>query len=542
MTNKYNGIFTRVSLTLIASLTLLSAARAAEVPPGTQLAAEQQIVRGNGQEPATLDVTKAGSNESFAIINDLFEGLVRIDDSGNAQPGLAASWDTKDNKVWTFHLRPGLQWSDGTPLTAEDVVYSWRRLADPETAAPYASFVNYAHILNAADVISGKLAVEKLGVTAADKSTVQVVLDRPVPYFLQFVAHPSLFPIGEHNVQQYGAAWTRPENMVTSGAYRLQQWVVNEKVVLARNSRYWDNARTVINQVSYLPIKDGSAELNRYLAGDMNITNIIPATKYAKMKKELPGQVHTSPVLSVTYFKINNARTPFADIRVRQALNLALDKDIIAGKVLGKGQQPAWAVLPLSMGGITLTPPEWSQWTQQKRIERAQALLREAGYSAEKPLKFELLYTTSEDIARISIAAASMWKKTLGAQVSLKNQEWKTLIDTVQQRQFDISLSAWIGDYNEPSTFMNIFRSDSYQNTASYHSAEYDAALNAAEAEKTPQLAGRDYQKASDIIAADTPVIPLFYGVQNRMVSPKVGGFSPSSLGFFWTKDLFIRK
>lgn len=413
------GAFYRTATSLLVALQVGLAANAAQVPAGTQLAPVQEIVRGNGAEPATLDVQRAESNEAFSIINDLFEGLVSIGPDGNPRAGLASSWDTHDNTTWTFHLRPGLTWSDGSPLTARDVVFSWQRLASPQTASPYASFANYAHIKNAVQVTEGKLPLDRLGIVALDDHTVQVTLEQPVSYFLQFVAHPSLFPVSERNVKQYGDSWPRPGHMVSSGPYKLDQWVVNEKIVVSRNDRYWDNAHTVINKATYLPLSDGTAELNRYLAGEINTTDTISSTDFPRMKKEKPAEIKTSPMLSIFYYEFNNRRAPFNDVRVRQALDLALDKDVIAHKVMAKGQQPAWTVVPLSTGGITLRPPEWAGWTQEKRVAKAQALLQEAGYSTSHPLRFSLLYNTSDDNRCLAIAAASMWKKTLGAQVSL---------------------------------------------------------------------------------------------------------------------------
>ncbi|AXF78149.1 ABC transporter substrate-binding protein [Erwinia tracheiphila] len=536
------GVSFRTAACLLVVLQISVEADAARVPTGTALAPVQEIVRGNGTEPATLDVQRAESNEAFNIINDLFEGLVSIDAGGQPRPALAASWETSDNVTWTFHLRSGLTWSDGSPLTARDVVFSWRRLADPKTASPYASFADYAHIKNAVQVMQGKLAPDQLGITAPDDRTVKVTLEQPVSYFLQFVAHPSLFPVSEHNLEQYGDSWTRPGHMVSSGPYKLEQWVVNEKIVVSRNGRYWNNADTVINKATYLPLSDSTAELNRYLAGEINLTDTISAIDFPRMKKERPSEVKVSPILGVFYYEINNRRAPFNDARVRQALDLALDKGVIANKVLGKGQQPAWTVLPLSMGETALTPPEWATWTQEKRVAKAQALLQAAGYSSSHPLQFSLLYNASEDNRRLAIAAASMWKKTLGAQVNLQNQEWKTLLDTMHQGQFDMVRYLWAGDYNEPSTFLNTFRSGDSQNTAFYRSPAFDAAVKAAGLASTSKEAAKYYQQASNIISSDAPVIPVFYSVQNRMVKPQVGGYAPSTLGFYYMKDLYLRK
>ena len=526
----------------LAGLCFSSLAFSATVPAGTQLAATQNLVRGNGAEPASLDPDKVEDNSSMAIVNDLFEGLVRVDNNGKVIPALADSWQTSDHKTWTFHIRPGATWSDGSPITAQDFVYSWRRLSDPKTASPYASFTANAHILNAQAVIDGKMPTDKLGVSAPDAATVKVVLDQPVSYFLQFVAHPSLFAISEKDVEKYGDSWTQPGHMVSSSAYQLSDWVVNEKITLKRNPKYWDNAHTVINQVTYLPISDSSAELNRYLSGEITITSTIPAIEFARMKKEKPDQVYVAPQLSVFYFDINSTRAPFNDPKVRQALNLALNKDIISEKVVGMGRTAAWTIAPLSMGGVTVTPPAWAHWTQTQRIAKARQLLKQAGYSDAHPLSFSLLYNNNNDNQRVAIAAASMWKSALGVKASLLNQEWKSMLDTMHQGQFQLVRYTWGADYNEYSTFLNTFRSGDSNNTGGFSNKEYDNEISAAQSAQTPAETAAHYQKAMDIAANETPAIPIFYDAQDYMVKTDVGGFAPSALGFYQTKDLYLKK
>ncbi|MBS0856284.1 MULTISPECIES: ABC transporter substrate-binding protein [unclassified Tatumella] len=531
----------RLSMVL-AGLCVSPLVMAATVPAGTSLATTQNLVRGNGAEPATLDPDKVEDNSSMAIINDLFEGLVRVDDKGIVTPALADSWHTSDHKTWIFHIRPGVRWSDGSPISAQDFVYSWRRLSAPQTASPYASFTANAHILNAQAVIDGKMPPDQLGVSAPDSSTLKVVLDQPVSYFLQFVAHPSLFPVSEKDVEKYGDTWTQPGHMVSSSAYQLTDWVVNEKVTLKRNPRYWDNAHTVINQVTFLPVSDSSAELNRYLAGEINITSTIPAIDFSRMKKEKPQEVFAAPELSVFYFDINSGRAPFNDARVRQALNLALNKDIISEKVLGMGQKAAWTVAPLSMGGVSITPPAWAGWTPGQRIAKARELLKEAGYSASRPLRFSVLYNNNADNQRIAIAAASMWKSALGVSVTLQNQEWKSMLDTMHQGQFQLVRYTWGADYNEYSTFLNTFRSGDSNNTGNYSNKAFDHEIAAAQLAQTPAETATDYQKAMEIAANDAPAIPVFYGAQDYMVNRRVGGFAPSLLGFYYTKDLYLKQ
>ncbi|WP_226569953.1 ABC transporter substrate-binding protein [Mangrovibacter yixingensis] len=528
--------------TIIAAILPVAQASAATVPDNVVLSSKQILVRNNGSEPATIDPQLAESNEAFNIILDCFSGLVNITPKGKIVPDLADKWNNKDNTVWTFHLRPGIVWSNGKPITADDVVFSWQRLVDPKTASPYASFAANAHILNADAISDGKMPASALGVKALDASTIQVTLSQPVSYFLQFVGHPSLFPVSKADVEKYGNKWTQPENIVTSGAYKPTQWVVNEKLVAERNDKYWDNKATVINQVTYLPIADQAAMINRYKTGEIDITDTIPTIQYQSLKKTYTDQIHSTDLLGVYYYKFNTAKAPFNDIRVREALNLALNKKIIAEKVVGQGQKPADTLMPLNIGGMKFTPPDYSAWSQEKRNTEAKKLLAEAGFNAQHPLSLNLLYNTSQDHQRIAIAATSMWKKNLGANVSMSNQEWKTMLETMRQGNFDLVRYTWLADYNEPSTFFNTFRTNDTQNTTKYSNPNFDKALKQASEDSSPAKIKQDYQVASDILSHDIPAIPVYYYVQNQLVKPFVGGFNVSPLGFYLTRDMYIIK
>ncbi len=400
------------SISLILSSITLS--YAAVVPPGTQLADKQEIVRNNGTEPASLDVHKVEGVVAITIIHDFFDGLVDTNKDGKIVPDLAESWNTKDDKTWVFHLRKGIKWSDGTPITAHDVVFSWRRLTDPKTLSPYGSYLANASVVNAKDILAGKKKIEELGVKALDDATVEVKLEKPVSYFLQVLALPILNPISEKIVEKYKDKWTQPEFFVSSGPFKLSEWVVNEKIVGVRNSYYWDNKNTVVNKVTYLPISANTAALNRYLAGEIDITLTIPLGSFASLRKKIPSQVHISPYLSTYYYAFNNKKPPFNDPRVRKALSLALDRNIIANKIVAQGQIPAYTLLPKGIGGLDLEQPDYASWTQVKCIETARQLLNEAGFNKSNPLKFNLTYNTSEIHKKIAIAAASMWKKISG--------------------------------------------------------------------------------------------------------------------------------
>lgn len=517
-----------------------TAVSAANVPEGTVLADKQELIRNNGSEPASLDPHKVESDVEFNIISDMFDGLVAVKPDGTIEPRLAASWENKGN--WIFHLREGITWSDGTPITAQDVVWSWQRLVDPKTASPYASYLGNMNIVNAGDIAEGKKAPDTLGVKALDDKTLEITLTQPTAAFLPMLAHPSLVALDKTLVTRFAEKWTKPEHFVSSGPYTLSQWIVNERIVGKRNPRYWDDAHTVINQVTYLPISSEAADVNRYRAGEIDITSTVPINQFALLKKTMPEQLNVSPHLATYYYELNTTRPPFNDARVRRALNMALDKEIIAEKVLGQGQRPAWLVSQPEIGGITLKNPEYASWPREKRIAEAKKLLAEAGFGDDHPLSFNLLYNTSESHQRIAIAAASMWKKNLGVEAKLQNQEWKTMLDAKRTGDFDAVRYAWIADYDDATTFLNNYRTGDSSNTSRYSNPAYDAALlNAA---KAPDIAarGRYYQQAEDLLAQDVPSIPVYHYVRSHLVKPWVGGFTPDRLGYYFTKDMYIKK
>lgn len=537
---KYNDI--TQALLMVGLLAAAAPTLAAQIPAGTALAEKQELVRNNGSEPSSLDPHKVESDVEFNIISDLFEGLVSVSPGGEIQPRLAEKWENKDNTVWTFHLRPGVTWSDGTAITAPDIVWSWQRLVSPATASPYASYPGNMHIVNAQDIAQGKKTPDTLGVKAIDDATLEVTLSQPNAAFLPMLAHPSLVPVDKVLVNRFGEKWTKPEHMVTSGAYKLSQWVVNERIVAERNPRYWDNADTVINKVTYLPISSEAADVNRYKAGEIDIVYTVPINQFAQLKKTMGDQLDVSPQLATYYYEFNTTKPPFNDPRVRLALNMALDKDIIAEKVLGQGQRPAWLISQPDIGGVKLHNPDYASWPRDKRIAEAKKLLSEAGYNDSHPLVFNLLYNTSESHQRVAIAASSMWKKNLGVEAKLQNQEWKTMLDTMHTHNFDAVRYAWIADYDDAATFLNNFRTGDSENTSQYSNPAYDEALR--NAAKAPDVAtrGKFYQQAEDLLGKDVPAVPVYHYVRTHLVKPWVGGFTPDKLGYYFTRDMYIKK
>ncbi|MCL2892139.1 peptide ABC transporter substrate-binding protein [Brenneria tiliae] len=500
-------------------------AAAAQVPAGTALADKQEIVRHIKDEPASLDPIKAVGLMEAQVSRDLFEGLVNQDAQGNIIPGVAQRWQTSDNRTFIFTLRGDARWSNGEPLTAKDFVYSWRRLVAPENSSPFAWFARLAGIANAEQIIEGKAPPDQLGVTAVDDHTLKVQLSKPVPYFVSLLANFSLFPVHQATVEKYGNDWTKPGNLVGNGAFKLQQRVVNEKLVLTPNDYYWDHANTQLTKVTFVPINQESNATKRYLAGDIDITESFPKNMYRKLLQELPGQVYTPEQLGTYYYAFNTQRAPTNDVRVRKALSYAIDRQVIAEKVLGTGEKPAYHFTPDVTAGFKPGQSLLQQYGQDELDAQAKALIFAAGYGPGKPMKLSLLYNTSENHQKIAIAIASMWKTKLGVDVRLVNQEWQTYIDSRNSGNFDVVRASWVGDYNEASTFLSLLTSRHSGNIARFNHADYDRLMDEAGNQTNAEALNADYNRAEQILLEEAPIAPIYQYTNGRLIKPWVKGY-----------------
>ena len=533
----------RLTLCAVTISAGISGAMAAQVPPGTALAEKQEIVRHIKDEPASLDPIKAVGLPEAQVARDLFEGLVNQDAHGKVIPGVATRWQTSDNQTYIFTLRKDARWSNGDPVMAKDFVYSWQRLVDPKSLSPFAWFAQLAGIQNAEEIIAGKLPIDKLGVVAVDDHTLKVQLNKPVPYFVSLTANFSLFPVPKAVVEQYGNDWTKVGNLVGNGAFKLQERVVNEKLVLVPNNHYWDHKHTVLTKVTFVPINQESNATKRYQAGDIDITESFPKNMYQKLLKDIPDQVYTPDQLGTYYYAFNTQRAPTNDVRVRKALSYAIDRKIIAEKVLGTGEKPAYHFTPDVTAGFKPETSLLQQQSQEELNEQAKALMQAAGYGPNHPLKLTLLYNTSESHQKIAIAVASMWKQTLGVDVKLQNQEWKTYIDSRNTGNFDVVRASWVGDYNEASTFLSLLTSSHSGNIAKFNSPQYDRLLADASRETDPTALTADYNKAEQMIAAEAPIAPIYQYTNGRLIKPWVKGYpitNPEDVAY--SQDMYILK
>jgi oligopeptide transport system substrate-binding protein len=534
---KFSSRFLRLLPGLILPFAVaLPAAAAAPVsaPP-------PQILRlGNGAEPETLDPHRAETVNTSNILHDLYEGLTAFaPDGSKVVPAAADRWSVSpDQLTYTFHLREGARWSNGDPLVAEDFVAGLRRSADPATESSYSQLLT--PIENAEAVSLGKLPPERLGVEAPDPQTVRIHLIGPTPYFLGLLAHTAALPIHRPSLQQYGRDFARPGRLVSNGAYRLGDWVVQSQVTLLRNPYYWDNAHTAIDQVIYFPTEDVDSELKRYRAGELDGTYAIPKTQARWVRGLFGAQLHMAPYIGSSWLGYNLQRPPFQGNRkLRQALSMVVDRELIAGKLLQDTVIPAHGLVPPGTADYTPQRPEWADWPYPRRLDEARRLYAEAGYGAGHPLQVELRYNTDEDNRRIAILVAAMWKQSLGVETRLVNEEWKVFLQNRRLKAVTQAFrDAWIADFDDAVSFLDTLRSFDGQNNEGYVSAAYDASLAQAQQEADPQRRRLLLQQAERTMLDDETILPIYYYESHHLVKPYVAGWQDNALDLHYSKDL----
>ncbi|QLB21610.1 oligopeptide ABC transporter substrate-binding protein OppA [Vespertiliibacter pulmonis] len=528
-------------------LTLIPNAFSAKVPNNVPLADKQEVNIQVTAEASTLDPQKMEGTGESLIARQLLEGLVNTDDLDNIIPGVAERWEfSPDFKTLTFYLRHNAKWSNGDPVTAHDFVYAWQRLADPKTASPYATYLEFMKLENVADVVAGKKSPTELGVKAVDDYTLQLTLTAPVPYAAELTQHASLYPVHRATVEKYGENWTLPEHFIGNGAYKIAHRVLNEKLELERNPTYWNNTETVIDKATFLILNETSG-IARYRSGDLDIA-FIPSTLYKdpKFRKEYDSQIYNTRKLSTFTYEMNLSKPPLNDIRVRKALDLGMEREIITNKVLNFGQMPTYRFTPSYIrGGEKIKQPEYAQWTQAQRNEEAKKLLREAGYSKANPLKTELLYNTNEGLKSIAIAATSIWKKNLDGMVdiSIKNMEWKTFLDTKSQKNYQLAFAAWSADYNEATTFLTYYLSNSEQNKIGFKSEKFDKLINDSYYAKTEEERADLYAQAEEELGKHHPFVAIYHYAGLFIKNPKLQGYEGKSpQGTYFIRNLYLTK
>ncbi|MCA0961791.1 peptide ABC transporter substrate-binding protein [Salipiger bermudensis] len=533
---------TRLTLTTFLSAGLAAGAVAQETHPetGDTLAADQTFTYRILDNISSIDPQIVEDTDGSDVVRDLFEGLLNQDENGELVPGVATDWEVSDDKMtYTFHLRDDAKWSNGDPVTAGDFVYAWRRAADPATASPYQWFISLMSLENGDAVVAGDMAPEELGVEAIDDTTLEVRLTSPLPYFPQMVVHSTTFPSPQSVIEEHGSAWTNPANFVGNGAFVLTEMNPGESIVREKNDQYWDAENVILDKSVALIINDENVALTRYRAGELDMTDI-PAGQFPRLRDEYGEEAHSFPKLCNYYYTFNlsdSGPEAFKDPKVRRALALAVDRDIIVNNVMAGGQPPAYVFTPEATAGFEAPETELASMTQSERDERARELLAEAGYGEDNPLTFDMVYNTSEAHQKVAVVLSQMWKQKLGVQAQLSNMEWKVFLEERGNQNFEMARGAWCGDYNEASSFLDLLQSDSGYNDGKYSNPEYDQLLeDALTADDTTPL----YTRAEEILAEDMPVIPLYHYAGVYMIDESLKNFPVNNIQFNWySKDLY---
>ena len=451
---------------------------------------------------------------------------------------MSSHWSVSaDGKVYSFTLRPEARWSNGERVVAADFVAGLRRLVAPATASGYAQYADV--IANTDDIVAGKKPPETLGVAAPDDSTVVVTLSAPAPYLPALLSHPSTCPVHRPTLASHPESYARPGVMVSNGAFVLKEWVPGSYILAVRNRQYWGDAATRLGAVKYLIIPDENAELARYRGGELHITAVVPRGQFDWIREHLAAELHVSPQLTTYYYGFNLRRAPFRDQpQLRRALSLVIDREKLAQLVLRVGELPAYGWVPPGVDGYTPQSFDYRDEAPEARIAEAQRLYREAGYSRTKPLALELAYNAGEVHTKVAVAVASMWKEALGIDARLRQVEFKTLLQEIDQGDVELFRSSWAADYNDAYSFAQYLKSDFGLNLPRYRSAAYDALLTRAAGEVDVARRRAALEEAERVMLADHPLMPLYFYVNKHLVKPAVLGWYDNVMNVVYSKDL----
>ncbi|MGB5077189.1 MAG: peptide ABC transporter substrate-binding protein [Sphingorhabdus sp.] len=486
------------------------------------LSDQNTIVRLSDSDARGLDPQMVSDLASTRIASDQFEGLTRFNERGDAEPGLAKDWDiAPDGKKWTFHLRPALRFSDGKSISPAVFAKALARIRDEKSGSPHTALFAIIDRVETA----GPLSVE-------------IYLASPFPQLPALLAHPAMAALPFHRIEVSGEAWTSERPLVTSGAYRLIEWQLSQAITLAANPQWHDGAPATPS-IIWRPMDNILSGMRLVLAKGADTSSDFPASRQAWLEERYPELVHTSGYLATYYFAFNTRRPPFDDIRVRQALAMAIDRQWMAETMIAAGNEPAWGLLPPGLMGGKAYKPEWASWPQNRRLSVARQLLKEAGYGPEKPLRFEIRFNSSSEHRRAAVAMATMWRE-LGVNAALLNSEASLHFDSLKRGDFMLARSGWVADLPAPENFLSVHRSSAGpQNYSGYTSLAFDAALDAALAEPDPKKREAQMRSAEILLLHDQPVIPLYFYVNRALVQPNIGGWEDNISNMHPSRTLF---
>ena len=520
----------RIFLIAVANMTFgLTACQKSDKPPSH----DASLHRGMAGEPSSLDPVLAADTFSHEVLMDLYEGLTSDAPNGDVMPGVASSWTVdKLGTTYIFNLRPNARWSNGEAVTAGDFVAAWRRVLNPNNGSPVAD--NLRLIAGAAAIINGVADPSTLGAYAVTDSVLKVNLEQPAPYFPEILTDSAAYPTFARGNFSPGKSSPR----VFNGPYALKDWSPGTKMRLRKNNYYWDNMHVRIPEIEY-QFADENAQYARYRAGQLDMTDLVPANAIPAIRKQSSSELVVSPFLATAYYGLNLLNKPFANnIKLRQALAMAIDRERLVNS-LAFGQRPAYGFVPPGTWNYGPQTWSWAQLSDADRTAKAKQLYEEAGYTKENPLSIRLLFNSDPVIKKTAIIIAEMWKETLGIKSELNAEEYRVFLQSRRDHsKWEVARLGWTADFNDASNFLDIFRSNSANNDTSYSNPEFDALINKASANINPEDRRRELEAGERMMLSDYPIIPLYFFVSKRLVKPYVEGMQANPLNRVGSKTL----
>ncbi len=528
--------------TALCSLVVLSACSRREtlVEAGRR---EKILHVGNGAEPATLDPHLADAYTESRLLAALFEGLTVIDErTSEAVPAAAERWATSaDGLVWTFHLRPGLHWSNGEPLTADDFVQSWRRCLSPELASPYAYFfyqVKNAEAFNTRQITDPAT----VGFAAPDARTIIISLAHPTPYLPLLIANSSWYPVNPRVLRRLGGLnrrdtpWLTPAAFVGNGPFVLKEWTPNGRIVTAKNPQYWDAATVRLNGIVFYPIENPDVEERNFRAGQLHLSHNLPLSKIPAYRAGDPGKLRIDPFAQVLFIRFNTTRPPFNNPKLRRALSLAIDRDSISRNLLHGSRPPAHHLTPTGLAGYVPRARVPDDFVAARR------LLADAGFPGGRGLPpFEIQVRNDELQPKIIEAVQAMWERELDVHATIALLEQKTSIQNQRVLDFTVGSNGWVADYPDPATFLELFVTGGMANWTGWGDAAYDRLIAQAAQTAGPKERHECFQEAEAILLEQSPIIPLIFGARNYLIHPSVQGWDPALIGLYQYKKVYLQ-
>ena len=502
--------------------------------------AEMVLNRSGGSDPSSLDPQKATGNTAAPILNELFVGLMTTDPNGKLTYGIAKSHTVSEGgRVWEYTLRDGLKWSDGVPLTSEDVVWSLHRLMLPETASRYSQF--FFSVKNGRAVTAGDAPPESLGISAPGAKTVRFELINPDPLFPQALNSFSATPSPRHKVEELGTGWTRAGQFVSNGAYTLEEWVPGTRLTLKKNPNFYDADNVTIDKVNFFPTQNLNTVFNRFRAGELDAILNFPPEQMEWIRENMAEELRIAPTLGIYYFLINVNKPPFDDLRVRKALALAFDKDSLIDRLLNTGVIPAYSFVSPVVDEYEVAKASIANRTMPDRIAEAKQLMADAGYGPDNPLTFELAYDTLEENRKIAVAMKSMWS-AIGVNADLMDTEFRNLNRKARTRDYDIMRWAWFSPFNDAAGYLNLMRSRDPSNYIGFSNAEYDSIM--AEVGTISDLTQRNalMHRAEQILMEDYVMLPVYHYVSRRLVKTYVDGWNANARNTYMARYLTVNR